>query len=280
MNTKRKVNYINRYSACDKETYLKTIKKEYLTKGKSLKELSEKMGISRSTITRWLRQDGVEITPPGEAGKAKSKIYDYKEDFFEEITENNQAYILGFILGDGCVNDESKRKRLKIDLAQKDESLLIEIAKELNAEELIKIRKSTNKNWQNKVSLVINSTKMCNDLAKWGVRANKTGNEEFVRLKTNELTWSYIRGIFDADGCVVKYSDTRRKFNIVGGLGLLDNIRTFFNEEGIHTSERCIYPKKGCYSLDVWKGDSTRKIFKKMYADGGIKLKRKYDKFL
>jgi intein/homing endonuclease len=279
MENTRKVNRINKYGAFDKQNIIKEVKQKYLNEKKSLNEISKEIGVSRFAITKWLKEEGVIIIPPGEAGKLKSKIHNYEENYFENINNPNKAYILGFIVGDGCISNETKRKRLKIAIAESDLSLLEEIAKELKADNLIKIREKQKTHWQNQASLTINSTKMCNDLINLGVTERKTGFEKFVKFEDTKLTWAFIRGLFDADGCIVKYNDNRRKFGIVSNEQILIDIKNFFNKEGIETSPNAIYPKKGCYEINVWKKSSIEKICSKMYESGDIKLDRKYDKF-
>ncbi len=53
-------------------------------------------------------------------------------------------------------------------LAEKDKQLLCDIGQELNMVEVIKFRKKNKPNEQNKYSLTVNSTKMCNDLITLG----------------------------------------------------------------------------------------------------------------
>jgi intein/homing endonuclease len=60
-------------------------------------------------------------------------------------------------------------------------------------------------NEQNKYSLVINSTKMCNDLMALGIGPRKTGLEKWIDFNNVELQWAYLRRFFDADGYIRVY---------------------------------------------------------------------------
>jgi hypothetical protein len=75
------------------------------------------------------------------AGKLKNKIYKYDENFFEEIVTSNQAYILGYITGDGTIIDRGKSKRLVLSLAEEDKQLIYDIAKEFNMQNCVKFRR-------------------------------------------------------------------------------------------------------------------------------------------
>jgi transcriptional regulator with XRE-family HTH domain len=152
-----------RYEARDKEEIMK--KAKYLhEQGYSQVKIAEMLGINRGTLKRWNEEMKMfEIRKPGEAGKLANKKYNYNEDYFADIKTPNQAYLAGYILGDGTIVNRKKSKRLILTLAEEDKQLLYDIAKELNMEEAIKFRKKNAPNEQNKYSLVINSTKMCND---------------------------------------------------------------------------------------------------------------------
>jgi DNA-binding transcriptional regulator WhiA len=98
-----------------------------------------------------------------------------------------------------------KSKRLVLTLAEEDKQLLYDIAKELNMKEALKFRKRNAPNEQNKYSLIINSTKICNDLIQLGIMPQKTGNEPWIEFNNDELQWSFLRGVFDADGNIRVY---------------------------------------------------------------------------
>ena len=92
-----------------------------------------------------------------------------------------------------------------LSLAEQDKQLLYDIARELNMVEAIKFRKRNALNEQNKYSLVINSTKMCNDLIRLGVAPNKTAVESWIEFGNIDLQWAFLRGFFDADGHIRVY---------------------------------------------------------------------------
>ena len=78
------------------------------------------LNISRTTIKMWNDElHFIEPRKPGEAGKIKSKKYKYDENYFERIQTPNQAYIVGYITGDGTIVDRKKSKRLIMTLAKK-----------------------------------------------------------------------------------------------------------------------------------------------------------------
>lgn len=185
-----------RYGARDKEELIEKIKHLH-SNGYSQVDIARKLKISRGTIKRWNDElHFIEARTPGEAGKLKSKIYNYDENYFNSIQTPNQAYILGYITGDGTVFDRKKSKRLVLALAEQDKQLLFDIGEELNMKDAIRFRKRSAINEQNKYSLTINSTKMCDDLIMLGIGPRKTGNEKWIDFQNDQLQWAYCKRIF------------------------------------------------------------------------------------
>ena len=253
--------------------------------GFSQVDIAKNLGISRGTILRWNKE--LKFFPPrlpGEAGKLKSKIYYYDENFFKVMDDPNKAYILGFIMGDGCVHDRQKSMRLVITLAIQDKQILEDIAEYLAVSEILKIRKSKKRNEQDKISLVLNSTTMCKDLSKYGINPNKTGKETFPNLNDISYQWAFLRGLFDADGHIRKHlrgNHLKAKFSLTSNKDILLQVKKFFETEGIETTPNCIYKKEGCYSLDLGSVKTIQKIYLKLYGKetGTLNLNRKHGVF-
>jgi hypothetical protein len=135
MGTKEEVNHNKRqrgYEARDKEEIIKSITK-FHNDGYSQVDIAKMLNINRGTIKRWNDElNFIEARAPGEAGKLKSRIYNYKENYFESIRMPNQAYLAGYITGDGTVFDRGKSKRLVLTLAEVDKQLLFDIGEEMN----------------------------------------------------------------------------------------------------------------------------------------------------
>lgn len=99
-----------RYGAQDKDDLIKMITKLH-EDGYSQVEIAKKLDLSRGTILRWNKElQFFQPRTPGEAGKLKNKIYQYDEHYFQEINTAIQAYIVGYILGDGTILDRGKKQ--------------------------------------------------------------------------------------------------------------------------------------------------------------------------
>jgi hypothetical protein len=106
------------YEARDKEEIMKKAKQLHEI-GYSQVKIAEILGVNRGSLRRWNQEMKIfEIRKPGEAGKLANKKYDYNENYFSDIKTPNQAYLVGYILGDGTIFDRKKSKRLVLTLAE------------------------------------------------------------------------------------------------------------------------------------------------------------------
>lgn len=285
MSSRVKVNHKVRrraYGARDKEELIDEIIR-YHVQGYSQVDIARILQISRGTILRWNKElNFIDARTPGEAGKLKSRKYQYDDDYFSDIKNPNQAYLLGYILGDGTLVDRKKSKRLVLCLAENDKQLLTSIAEELNMTDCIKFRKKNASNEQNKFSLTFNSTKMCNDLIKHGVKPNKTGKERWIDLLDEKLQWAFLRGFFDADGHIRVYERNgwlKARVGFTGSKDMMSSILQFLKSYGIGKNVNSIHSKQGCYDVYFSSVVEARLMFGYLYESGSIKLNRKYEKF-
>jgi intein/homing endonuclease len=270
------------YGARDKDEIINSIIKLHI-KGYSQVDIAKLLNISRGTIKRWNENlHFIEARKPGEAGKLKNKIYEYNEDYFEIIQTPNQAYIAGYITGDGTIYDRKKSKRLVLSLAEEDKQLLFDIGREMNMETAIKFRNKNAENEQNKYSLTINSTKMCNDLISLGIGPRKTGIEKWMYFEDQTLQWAFLRGFFDADGHIRVYMRNgyqKARMGFTGNPEMLKSILAFLKSNGFAKNVNSILPKQGCSDLYLSSVKEICIIGKELYKYGDIKLNRKYEKF-
>lgn len=250
--------------------------------GHSQHEIAKILDVPRGTISRWMMEIGLKGRDCGEAGKVKSKRYSYDEHFFSTIDTPDKAYIVGFINGDGYIVDRGKSKRMGITLSIADMQVLEDIALYMNMQDMLKFRSPTYSNEQPKVSLIINCTRMCNDLIELGISPKKTGYEKWIVFNDEELQWAFLRGVFDADGHIRAYDSKgrlRRRFGITGSKTLLDGTLEFLKSQGIALGIHSLFTKQGCFDLYITSKKDLQKLYDKMYAPGTLKLNRKYEKF-
>ena len=139
-------------------------------------------------------------------GCLREKNLPEKEDFFENIDCESKAYILGFIASDGCIQPELNR--IKIDLKDTDEDILIKIQKEIGHKNKLSHYPQGidigDKHYRAHTSrLIISSKKMVKDLEKYGIVKNKSNilNVDLDKIP-KEYFFDYLRGVIDGDGCI------------------------------------------------------------------------------
>ena len=130
-----------------------------------------------------------------------------RHNFFSKIETELQAYLLGFIYSDGCINVQ--RHTLSIHINDID-SELFELFKIISPDAYTKqeegyeskalVRGHTVRN-KSSIRLAISSKILIEDLIKLGVCERKTYENLHIPKMNPDLIGSFIRGYFDGDGC-------------------------------------------------------------------------------
>jgi hypothetical protein len=203
--------------------------------------------------------------------------YTLNENYFENIDTPDKAYILGFLLGDGCICKNGFQ--LSISLHKKDVEILNYIKEQLNADAPIKKEKNVNK-----VYLRVFSYKLINDLAKWNMLPLKTYTLELPDIQEN-LQSHFIRGLFDADGCISVRPSNRTGYgkfcyelNMRGTKEELEKVNEIVDAQ-VDIGKKVVY-HDGWWP--IWRLNGRiqiSKVAKWLYQDAPFYLSRKYNKF-
>jgi hypothetical protein len=263
----------------------------YYVQGLSTVDIAKQLGVCRNVIWEYMEMYGLERRKPGEAGAMKSRRHYLDEAYFAQVgpEDDDKVYIAGFILGDGTLIDRESSKRLQIGLSDDDGSLLEQIAARLGDPTLVKrsIKPRTSAE-RPKALLRIDSVQLVNDLVTLGIPlGRKSGNEPFIQFPTDRLTWSFLRGVFDADGHIrvyersgnvkgVLYGPYRRaRWSITCGLPFVSGLRAFLLARGYTLGEKCLQPKQGTGLIEIADQETIRRIGAAMYQYGSLWLLRK-----
>lgn len=266
--------------------------KLYFTENKSTVDISRELGVAINTVREYMAIHGLERREAGEAGGAKSKVHHFDEKFFSQVDTHDKAYMLGFILGDGCLSQRVSSRRLTVAVADSDREIVEAMADRLGCATLLTVREATAKNEQDKAILVVGSTPLVNDLVRAGIPMSpKSGIEPFLEQATPALTWSFLRGLSDADGCIRVYERTREfggkvygpyqkvKWSITIGLPCVEGICKFLQSEGFALPAKCIQLKQGTSLFEVSSSSLLKEVRTKLYQDGSLWLPRKREAF-
>ena len=168
--------------------------------------------------------------------------YNIDEAYFEKINREDKAYMLGFILTDGTVDDRKNSKRIIIGLDRKDSHILETFKKYLKTKKPIsytirKARKYKYASYPSKKysTLSINNVKMQKDIIKLGIKPNKTKTVKFPSNKVipHKFMRHFIRGVFDGDGTCAKTKSVRNVSIISGSKNFILGFKKYLKRFGI-----------------------------------------------
>jgi len=182
------------------------------------KEIAEKIGIPRSSVTRWFRQFKITSQSCQRMTKRRWQIRLVKvlrqrkkqqfvfdspclanKHFFKKWTPE-MAYVLGYFVADGCMFVNPRGSRY-IEFSSADLKSIQRIQGIMNSEHSIGKREFDNPNWKNGYRLQIGSKEMFNDLSVIGFTQNKS---KIIKMPVipKEFLPDFIRGYFDGDGSI------------------------------------------------------------------------------
>ncbi len=257
-----------------------------IEQGKNIKELAKILEIPNRRLGEMLKHFNIDI-------KTKNHSIKKDHDFFENITTEIKAYLLGYTIADGCISIESKKKnnvvysyakRIAYCVSVDDREVIDLIQKNISPNSVIKEiqnNKGAN-NRKRQLILRISSQKIVDDLIKLEVKPNKTYNTSFT-FPFNKIDKSLhkhlIRGFFDGDGSISK-NDIQF---VSTSINFLKQIEEFFTKEIPQITFR-YYKCKG-KTVDYAKlyfnlgGGSRNKVYNLLYENSDYYLNRKKIKF-
>lgn len=245
--------------------------------GTTVKEIAQRENVKECTLRYWIRRLHF--------NKGNRRSHKMDESYFSNIDKEAKAYILGFLMADGCVSRSSESNhnsnRLVINISHKDRKILELIQEEFAWSYVIQdyIPKGTYSDHEMS-RLVINSQRLCIDLAKYGIVPNKTGKECFPDLPEG-MKRHFVRGFLDGDGSAYIDKRGRVTYGFSSCKNMLMSLREYFSENGIESIPKICHEKrpdgsdKHLYDLSYGRQSDTEKIFHLLYDDAEYYFERK-----
>lgn len=170
-------------------------------KGLSVRKIHDVTKIPRNKISYILKANGKSI-------KDRGQKYDYNENAFDSIDNEEKAYWLGFMYADGYLG-RGKGYEIKLSLQKSDESHLRKFA-DFIGDNLPIHDDSDNPNAKR---VIAGNKKLYMALSKLGCMNAKTFNIKFpdYNIVPKHLIHHFIRGYFDGDGGISFDKDERYK---------------------------------------------------------------------
>lgn len=130
------------------------------------------------------------------------------------------------------------------------------------------------------VRVTINSTELCQDLIRLGIKPRKSFTGSFAVVPEN-LASQYIRGLFDGDGCIthkLKRGTLTPRTSIVGGkefcLWAFSSIK-----QGAGITAGGVYPTSTIYGVEFSGFKQNARLYEWIYTGASFYMKRKKDRF-
>ena len=260
----------------------------YLNGEIKLNKLAEKYSVCPKTIINKLNKEG-------KVSRLKYRQEVQKDDFFDYIDTEEKAYILGFYIGDGCIlQGENDSKMLVIRIQKNDEELLHKIKEIISPRlNITYVKERINRfGYESKSMCVlkISSRQIAETLEKRGLGFRKTYKQKsIVNYVPDNLMVHFIRGYFDADGCVShtngkriqngrEYTYNNYIWNIISkDIVILKEINNFLAKNDFHLN---IYnDAKGCFLISLTNKKEFNDFYHFLYDKSSIYLSRKKEKF-
>lgn len=222
------------------------------------------------------------------------------DKYFDNIDNQNKAYIVGFIYADGCIASRTRRKNdinytLSFNLKENDIEILNFIKNELESncklyykKEEFFIAPSGKEYLRNpQYSLSISCNYLCKRLLELGVYTKKSKKELNIPKLDNILIKHFIRGYFDGDGCVslskqFYKNSIYKKCSVNFTCNSINFLKEISNILQMNNIACGISSKKynNTYTLKISQNKENLKLFfNYLYNDANFFLKRKYNKF-
>lgn len=249
-----------------------------ISEGKTLSEIGVLIQVPPQRLSYFLIKNGVRI----------KKVNPYNSNFFKDINSELKAYILGYIIADGCITIEERNNRpstinrVQFQTAESDLQVISLIRDVIAPSNKISFVESKKSNRQNTIKLRLANKEIVKDLIElYNIKPRKTFdfNFKFPSIP-EELKRHLIRGYFDGDGSVGK-----RHFSFIfNSKYFLQEVLDCFLKE-IPDLKYYIYEenrsKTTYYSLHFSVNKKSRvDLYNFLYKDSTYKLERKSSKFL
>ena len=249
----------------------KQLAEEFKTSSISLTKLAEREGITRYTLTKHLKELGVQIVNKQNRPK-------FNENIFDTIDIEEKAYWLGFIFADGYIGstpireDKKSIYNFELSLQLSDLSYLEKFKSFIQYENPI-----TTDSYRCRI--MIANKHLWTTLNSYGCTPRKSLTLMFPNkeiFKELNLIKHFIRGYFDGDGGFTRYVNKHTvspHLQIIGTQDFLANIANYslingkLRHDKRHSSETMIFE---------YSKDDGIKFVAFLYEDATIYLDRKY----
>jgi transposase-like protein len=253
---------------------------EMYMQGVPMKTIASTLEVNENTVLRIVKRNGHSLNR-GHGVTRKHAIV--REDFFEEITTEEQAYFLGWMISDGSV--KSSLEGIEITVSPKDDYILKVFCDSLGTQKpLERVIGTGYSKGQEYSRLAVFSKQLVNSLIKLGVVPSKSSKTIYPNIKEDSAIQSaLIRGLFDGDGCIsINKKGQGRTFYLVGTYPLLFGVSLALSKYcGVNLKEPIGLTHDYIHSLTYYSRTNLAAIHQFLYGNATpeLLLQRKFIKF-
>lgn len=256
---------------------------KYIIDKRTLESIANDYQVTINTIKKVLIDNKISIRTSSE-----SRNPYFNQNAFEEINSEEAAYFLGLLITDGCIFEPDLENNhpnysISLELQEKDEYILEQLKDwlKLTGPTLYHREKITPIGNISKTSILHwYSTKMANDLKKYGVIPRKTSQTYLPQISKN-LMPHLIRGMIDGDGCIsIDTTTNRLLISFCGNEKCVNDLKDYLVSNLNVYDVKVLQIGRNLWQVS-WSGQKDcYKICDYIYCNATYYLKRKKEKFL
>lgn len=257
----------------NKKVVDKDILESLIRDGYQCKDILSKIGISKSTLYKYLKKYKLSIT--------YEQSFDY--NIFDNIDSEEKAYWLGFLYADGFINGKYNNS-VELSLSELDKDHLEKYRKFIGSKTPITVSKITSNGKEfSRCRCLVTNKHFHDRLIELGCISNKSLVLSFVDIdifSDKSLVYHFIRGYVDGDGSLYKVGRTGRLgITIQGTREFLTEMMKYFGDSFKNLySTRSSKIGKNSYQI-MCENNLADNVGRLLYNNATIYLERKQNKF-
>lgn len=229
-------------------------------------ELATRYKVSATTISKELKEAGIKVTRAERYSPIQNK------EAFQNIDCELKAWLLGFILADGCIHTPVKKPNSKVftlEVQERDKEILIALCFLLGMpRSKIHWYHRANKIAQPTVVLSMHSVEFCSWLESWNCSPRKSLTLTLPSVP-EPFQRDMVRGLIDGDGTI-----DEGQITLYGCKNVCDQIHELWLQIGVKPESIKRY-NTTCHRISVFQKLERAKIDQYLYENATYALTRK-----
>lgn len=243
--------------------------------GLTLKEAAVRIGRPWTSLVHAFHRRGLKVRTKSESRRGKphphARTYPLNEGFFDKITSESQAWLLGFIAADGCVYDNE----LSVQVAAKDREVLESIRGLLGGPPVFDRPAKCGDFVSGPASCWrARSAQLTAALRKNGVCPRKSLTITPWSAPSAELQRHWWRGVVDGDGWITRLRGGHLQLGLCGNRPMVAGFLQFVKSH-IRTESSPRIKHSACWEVSFCGGRLVPAVASLLYGQAKIGLSRK-----